>query len=182
MDDSETRLYEKYDSLIARYGDMIERFCMLRSMGNRSRCAELRADCYISLWRYLPSLREGASPRQEAAWVIWNCRSAFSHFRYRRQTHQFLPLSIDIADSVPAVDNTAEDLLDETLDALSSLLTPRERQAFGLIAKGYSAEDLAKELGIKHRSAVLLRHRIIEKLRNNFASRSDSKPPPSDDS
>ena len=156
------RLYDKFDSLIARHRRLIDSLCIRHAYGDENRSAELRQDCYISLWHYLPGLREGASPFHEKAWVVWHCRSVFSHLGYRRRSHLFLPLDENMADTIGEADNTH---LRETIEALAVLLTPYERQAFLLIADGYSAEDLAKKLGIKHRSAVLLRHRIIKKLR-----------------
>lgn len=165
MEDNERQLYDRFDSLIARHGGLIDRLCMRHAFGDVNRCAELRQDCYISLWHYLPGLRIGANAFHETAWVVWNCRSVFSHLRYRRRTHRFLPLDDNMADTLSEPDNSH---LHDTLDSLATLLTPHERQAFYLMAEGYSAEDLAIELGIKHRSAVLLRHRIIEKLRHHF--------------
>ena len=70
-----------------------------------------------------------------------------------------------MADTLCEPDNSH---LHDTLDSLATLLTPHERRAFYLMAEGCSAEDLAIELGIKHRSAGLRRHRIIEKLRHHF--------------
>ena len=164
MDNSDREQYDRYDCLIARHGALIERLCMRHAWGDTNRCAELRQECYISLWRYLPTLREGANAFQEKAWVAWHCRSVFSHLAYRRRTHQFLPLDDSMADTIAEPDDGH--LLD-TIDTLATLLTPHERRAFYLMADGYSAEDMARELGIKHRSAVLLRHRIIKKLRNS---------------
>ena len=100
MEDNERQLYDRFDSLIARHRDLIDRLCMRRALGNVSRCAELRQDCYISLWHYLPKLRENANPFHETAWVVWHCRSVFSHLRYRRRTHLFLPIDDNMADTI----------------------------------------------------------------------------------
>lgn len=164
MDNNNRELYDKYDCMIARNGALIEWLCMRHAWGDTSRCAELRQECYISLWKYLPTLREETNVFQERAWVVLHCRSVFSHLAYRRRTHQFLPLDDSMADTIAEPDNSH---LRDTIDTLAALLTPYERRAFYLMADGYSAEDMARELGIKHRSAVLLRHRIIKKLRNS---------------
>ena len=164
MEDNNQQQYDKFDSLIARYKGLIDYLCMRRASGDENRCAELRQDCYLSIWHYLPTLREGCSSFHEAAWVVWHCRSVFSHLRYRRRTHTFLPLDENMADTIAESDNSQ---LRDTIDSLATHLTPHEHRAFYLMADGYSAEDIAKELGIKHRSAVLLRHRIIEKLKKN---------------
>lgn len=167
MDDKNRQLYSKFDSLIASHRNLIDRLCMRHAFGDVERCAELRQDCYISLWRYLPTLRENASSFHERAWVAWHCRSVFSHLRYRRRTHRLLWIGENLTDTV--LENESSHLRD-TIDTLATTLTAHERQAFYLMADGYSAEDLAKELGIKHRSAVMLRHRIIAKLRQNSNS------------
>ena len=162
MENTNRQQYDKFDSLIARHRGLIDRLCMRHASGDENRCAELRQDCYLSLWHYLPTLRENSSSFHETAWVVWHCRSVFSHLRYRRRTHTFLPLDENLADTVAESDDSQ---IREKIDALAALLTPHEREAFYLMADGYSAEELAKALGIKHRSAVLLRHRIIEKLK-----------------
>lgn len=167
MENNNLVAYEEFDSLIARHKSLINGLCMRYASGDETCCAELRQDCYISLWHYLPTLREGSSLIHETAWVIWHCRSVFSHMRYRRRTHQLLPfenLDEEMADTMAEPE---DDGVHETLETLALHLTPEERDALFLMAEGYSAEELAQELGIKHRSAVQLRHRIIGKLRDN---------------
>ena len=72
MEDNERHLYDRFDSLITRHGGLIDRLCMRHAFGDVNRCAELRQDCYISLWHYLPGLRIGAahtvSSRSTTTW------------------------------------------------------------------------------------------------------------------
>lgn len=187
MEDNERQLYDRFDSLIARHRVLIDRLCMRRALGDVNRCAELRQDCYISLWHYLPKLRDNANPFHETAWVVWHCRSVFLHLRYRRRTHLFLPLDDNMADwyackhlrvnpvEVSTLSYPDDSHLRDTIDSLATLLTPHEQRAFYLMADDYSAEDMARELGIKHRSSVLLHHRIIEKLRQAIENNEDNK-------
>ena len=164
MGDSD-EIFERFDSIIARHGALIERLCRRYAAYDKELCDDYRQDCYCSLWHYFPTLREGATPIQERSWVIWHCRSVFSHRKYRHRKHQYIPLTREITDTVAeSDDNDARD----TIEALATMLTPHERDALLLIADGYCAEDLAKEFGIKHRSAVLLRHRIINKLKDKL--------------
>lgn len=164
MDDTTT--YAAFEELVRRHKKLIDEICMRRSWGSKNRFLELRQDCYVSLWHHFPSLRKKATAVQEAAWVAWQCRSVLSHLGRRRQREVlFLPVDEEMADTVAEPDDI---LLRETIDELAAQLPPREQRAFLLMADGYTAEELAKEMGIKHRSAVMLRHRIIEKLRQRY--------------
>lgn len=162
MEDKNHRIYERFDSLTARHAVFVKRLCMRHAEGNRNRCAELIQECYITIWRYLPNLREGASMFHERAWVAWQCRSTFSHLRYRRQALSFLPINENIADTVA---NFADDGLRDYIDSLAVGLTPYEQRAFAMMADGWSVDEMARELGLKHQSATVLRHRIIKKLK-----------------
>lgn len=157
--------HPQFHALILRHRDLIERLCMRRASGDYHRCAELRQDCYISIWRHLASLRHDASPLQETLWVVWQCRSVFSRLRFLRRTHLFLPLDDSLADTLAAPDESS---LRDYIDSLADILTPHERQALQLMAEGYNPDEMASELGIKPHSAVQLRYRIIAKLRSHF--------------
>lgn len=50
------------------------------------------------------------------------------------------------------------------VNALYSLLTPREKEIIVFLAKGYSAKQVGRALGISHRTAEIHRARIMEKL------------------
>ena len=162
MEEYDHQLYERFDRLVARHKTLIDRLCVRYALGDEGRSAELRQDCYIALWHYLPSLREGVSAFHEAAWVMWHCRSVFSHLRRQRSHYVILPINEELAESEA---DGHDGLLRDTIEVLANRLTPHERRAFFLMADGYTADELAHELGIKHRSAVTLRHRIVEKLR-----------------
>ena len=157
--------HPQFHALILRHRDLIERLCMRRASGDYHRCAELRQNCYISIWRHLASLRPDASPLQETLWVVWQCRSVFSRLRFLRRTHLFLPLDDFLADTLAAPD---ESTLRDYIDSLADILTPHERQALQLMAEGYNPDEMASKLGIKPHSAVQLRYRIIAKLRSHF--------------
>ena len=172
--------HQQFQALILRHRDLIERLCMRRASGDYHRCAELRQDCYISIWRHLASLRHDASPLQETLWVVWQCRSVFSRLRFLRRTHLFLPLDDSLADwyacehlrvnpiEVSTLAAPDESTLRDYIDSLADILTPHERQALQLMAEGYNPDEMANELGIKPHSAVQLRYRIIAKLRSHF--------------
>ena len=157
--------HEQFHALILRHRDLIERLCIRRASGDYHRCAELRQDCYISIWRHAASLRPDATPLQEALWVVWQCRSVFSRLQFLRRSLHFIPLDDALADTLAAPD---ESTLHDYIDSLADILNPYERQALQLMAEGYNPDDMARELGIKPHSAAQLRYRIKAKLRHNF--------------
>ena len=157
--------HDQFHALILRHRDLIERLCMRRAAGDYHRCAELRQNCYISIWRHAASLRPDATPLQETLWVVWQCRSVFSRLRFLRRSLLFVPLDDTLADSLAAPDESS---LRDYIDSLADILTPHERQALQLMADGYNPDDMARKLGIKPHSAIQLRYRIKVKLRNYF--------------
>ncbi len=52
----------------------------------------------------------------------------------------------------------------DKLEDLYSHLTPREKEILVLLAKGYSAKQIGRALGISHRTAEIHRARVMEKL------------------
>lgn len=157
--------HQQFHALILRHRDLIERLCMRRASGDYHRCAELRQDCYISIWRHAASLRPDATPLQETLWVYWQCRSVFSRLRFLRRSLHFIPLDDALANTIDEYD---ESTLRDYIDSLADILTPYERQALQLMAEGYNPDDMARELGIKPHSAIQLRYRIKAKLRNHY--------------
>lgn len=158
-----------YEQLIERHRAQIERLCMRRALGDYHLCAELRQECYIGIWRHLPSLRPGATPQQESKWVYWQCRSVFSRQRFLRRA-QLVSLDEelerrhgDIAAEPASAEPDPYGGLD--LEPYAELLSPHEFRALQLMAEGYAPDEMASILGIKPRSAIQLRYRITTKLR-----------------
>lgn len=52
----------------------------------------------------------------------------------------------------------------QEVEALYAHLTPREKEIIVLLARGYSAKQVGRALGISHRTAEIHRARIMEKL------------------
>lgn len=158
--------YEHFYGLIERHKALIERLCMRRSSGDSRYCAELRQECYITIWKHEKQISTDLSPLQETLWVYWLCRSAFSRLRFLHRTHLYLPPDENMADTLANPDDPS--MLRDYIESLSSVLNSHERCAVELIAEGYTPDEMARELGIKPHSAVQLRYRIISKLRNYY--------------
>ena len=165
------RKYEHFYHLIERHKALIEGLCIRRASDDSHRCAELIQECYIQIWRHETQISTDMSPAREALWVYWLCRSAFSRWLFLQRTHTWLPLHNNMSDA------GNDSPLPDSIDALVSVLTPHERGAFKLMAEGYTPQEMARELGITHRSAVQLRYRIVAKLRRHHRCDSRDDPP-----
>jgi FixJ family two-component response regulator len=63
-----------------------------------------------------------------------------------------------------SVQRSGEKARQQEVEALYSHLTPREKEIIVLLARGYSAKQVGRALGISHRTAEIHRARIMEKL------------------
>lgn len=167
MTTNERQRYEHFYSLVERHKSLIESMCMRRSSGDSRFCSELRQECYITILKHEKRIDTDILPLQETLWVYWLCRSAFSRLRFLDRTHLYIPLDEIMADTIAAPD---ESNLGEYIESVTSVLNPHERRAVELMAEGYTPDEMAHVLGIKPRSAVQLRYRIIAKLRQHYRS------------
>jgi len=172
MTTTDRQKYGHFYGLIERHKALVESMCMRRASGDSRYCAELRQECYIAIWKHEQQISPDIAPLQETLWVYWLCRSAFSRLRYLQRAHLYVPLDENMADTLADTDDLAP--LRDRIEALAVLLTPHERRALELMAEGYTPDEMARELGIKPRSAIQLRHRIIAKLRKHFKTESNS--------
>lgn len=62
------------------------------------------------------------------------------------------------------VQRSGEKARQREVEALYAHLTPREKEIIVLLARGYSAKQVGRALGISHRTAEIHRARIMEKL------------------
>lgn len=157
---------DTFYGLITRHKALIERLCMRRTSGDDRLCTELINECYVFIWKHQKQISAGITPLQESLWVYWLCRSAFSRLNFLHKAHLWEPLDESMAENIADVD--CNDALRERIESMASVLTPGEREALKLMAEGYTPEEMALKLGIKHQSAIQLRYRIINKLRRHF--------------
>lgn len=152
--------YNQFELLVERHRGLIRKLCWWHSSGNESLCDDLVQDCYLAMWEHLDSLRPGAAKLQVTAWVVWQCRSVFSHGDRKVD----LP-SVDetLFDHLPASD---PDETREILDDLAQALTFDERHLFDLMRQGLTDLEIADHLGLKPRTIREHQRQIIEKLRN----------------
>ena len=164
--------YQRFDNLVERHRWLIRRLCWRHSSGSVELCDELVHECYVSIWSHLASLREGSHTLQQTAWVIWQCRSVFSH-RYRTGNSILVGNASERFNEWPAdivqPDETDPDTSDTRglLEELATGLKPRERHLLSLIMDGYSLNEIAEMMAMKTEAVKKMKQRMITKMANN---------------
>ena len=151
---------KEYDQLIERHKKLINFLCLRASYGQKVHYSDLVQECYIELLKCLSERTADLSATPENIWVYWKCRSAIT--RYRRSVQQLPQMMHDVNEADSMVSDGAVTQL--TVDDLAACLDGVERHCFLLMADGADDEELERELGIKHRSLIQLRHNIKKKL------------------
>lgn len=165
MANDEGHKYKTFDDLIIRYRDLIRRLCWRNSSGSEVLCDELVQDCYLSIWFHIASLRPGAHTLQQMAWVMWQCRSVFSHHR-RDRGPEWLPINEHLEETLPEQD---EHKLRETIEDLAVSLSDKERSTLCLMLEGFQQREIAVKMGVKPDSVNKTRQRIIQKMQQVYS-------------
>ena len=156
-------IYREFDQLVGRHRKLIEFLCLRASHGQEIYYADLTQECYIALLNHLSERPPSTSEAHERAWVYWRCRSAITRY-HRSIKNLHLHLDQTLADTLEA----PSEVTSLTLDDLAACLNDTERRCFLLMAAGLDEEELARELRIKRRSVVQLRHNIKKKLQKHW--------------
>lgn len=168
--------YNNFELLVGRHRGLIRRLCWWRSSGDESLCNDLVQDCYLAMWEHYGTLRPDIVKLQEAAWVVWQCRSVFSH-RDRKHGNEGAHthpdrMMVDIADD----DVRDSGDVAETLDELATLLTPEEQLLFSLMRQDLTDGEIAERLHLKPRTVREKQRQIIEKLRQHSRNYTITQP------
>lgn len=158
MTDDRTK-YNNFELLVGRHRGLIRKLCWWRLSGNESLCDDLVQECYLAMWQHFDSLRPDVAKLQEAAWVVWQCRSVFSHSD-RETTLPSAEERLFDHLSAPDVNETRE-----ILDDLAQALTPDEQRLFALMRQDLTDLEIAERLHLKPRTVREHQRMIIEKLR-----------------
>lgn len=167
----QTQRQAKYIQIICRHERLIERLCIRHSHGDAFLCAEFKQSCHIAIWTHLPSLRPDTDGKNETLWVIWQCRSVFSHEASSKKRIVFETLN----ETMDSPESNEQESMLETLDEMAQLLPSNMQSPFLLMAAGLSVPEIAQQLGIKNKSVLQLRYRIISLLRKHFAKNGGRK-------
>ena len=155
--------YDRLDKLVSRHRGLIRKLCWRKAAGDEAVCDDLVQECYLVLWLRLPSMRPNVSALEEAAWVVWQCRSVFSHLR-QRGVIDTVNLDTQVADRLPAsISDSHGDLVDE----FATCLNFRERHALDLMLKDFTDLEIAERLGMRVDSFQRMRLRMIDKMKHH---------------
>ena len=121
-------------------------------------------ECYLAIWLHFDSLRPDIAKLQEAAWVVWQCRSVFSHGERKNGLDPLSNLS-DWSDWFDLSDLSDTTKIHEILDDLAQTLTPDEQRLFALMRQDLTDLEIAERLHLKPRTVREKQRQIIEKLR-----------------
>ena len=165
MADDRTK-YDNFELLVGRHRGLIRKLCWWHSSGDESRCDDLVQECYLAIWQHFDSLRPDVVKLQEAAWVVWQCRSVFSHSDRKNGFYRLSdPYDLsDFSDRFDLSDNTDTR---EILDDLAQALTPDEQRLFAMMRQDLTDLEMAERLRLKPRTIREHQRAIIEKLRQH---------------
>ena len=158
---AETSRYEDFDRMLARNRQLIDRTCWYFADSDTFLYQELVQQVRIALWTRRHSLREGSNRRMEKAWVLWQCRSVFSHHK-RHKRIDTVPLDEELFLSEERED--ARELVEE----LAVELSPEERQLLDLLLEGYKINEIALMLNSSSSSIHRNIYGMVEKMRQTY--------------
>lgn len=164
MNSHEEPTYEQFDTLVEHYGMLIRKLCWLHSSGSAAVCDELVHECYASIWSHLASLRPQSHQLQQSAWVVWQCRSVFSH-RHRGKSPDREPLNDQMRDPSEFTDMTDQR---ELIDELAVTLSPKERTLLDLTLEGYSRKEIGEKMDMEIEAVKKMKQRLIAKMAQNI--------------
>lgn len=160
----EERIKKEFEQLMVRHGKIVEFLCRRASYGREVICQELVQECYVALLRHLMERRVEGMEKGERAWVSMQCRSAIDSYRRKRKRADI----VSVHDGMEELLTATHEVTGLTVDELAASLEGAERRCFLLMAEGLSDEELERELGLKHRSVIQMRHNIRKKLEQNI--------------
>lgn len=135
---------DRYLALIESHKNTIFWLCFRYARFRRDRTLDYQQDVLERLWRTLDTLPPDSSHASEQAWVRMQARSALG--ARLRDIPPSQPLPLDAVKELP-VDNRQQEYR-ELLDELMVHLPAADHYLLLQQCRGYSADELARELGI----------------------------------
>lgn len=157
--------HDSYTELLRRHRRRVWRMCWLYAGGDFERCRDLVQEVSLALWEHYGKLRPDAHPMEERAWVTWQTRTVLNHL-HRGLSHHYEPLTPAVTERLE-VEPEHANARAVTEDLLASL-PEDDREVVRLRLEGYSAAEIAAELGLKRDAVYQRLHRIVDKLRDKY--------------
>jgi len=152
--------HEPFTVFLRSHSNLIWSMCRDASHGNWEQCRDLFQDVSLRLWQHFDELRPDAQPHERKAWVEWQTRHVLEHAG-RRQRPEPLSELPEQADGDALVDVEIRTLINDLLVQLQ----PDERQLVQMRLEGYSANEIAKEMGLSRDAVYQRMHRALAKAR-----------------
>lgn len=159
MEQHSRQRYEDYKSFMRRHQQTVWRVCYDFARGDIPRCEDMVQEVWIMLWLKFDTMT-GRSEWQQRVWVRRVTRSVLVDL-YRREHPPLEPITAEMEETVAAESSDVA----ERIDDLFSVLTPDEQRLMRMRLDGYSAEEIAAELGIATNAVYQRVNRIMNKLR-----------------
>lgn len=152
--------HEPFTVFLRSHSNLIWSMCRDASHGNWEQCRDLFQDVSLRLWQHFDELRPDAQPHERKAWVEWQTRHVLEHAG-RRQRPEPLSELPEQVDGDALVDVEIRTLINDLLVQLQ----PDERQLVQMRLEGYSANEIAKEMGLSRDAVYQRMHRALAKAR-----------------
>ncbi len=152
--------HEPFTVFLRSHSNLIWSMCRDASHGNWEQCRDLFQDVSLRLWQHFDELRPDAQPHERKAWVEWQTRHVLEHAG-RRQRPEPLSELPEQVDGDALVDVEIRTLINDLLVQMQ----PDERQLVQMRLEGYSANEIAKEMGLSRDAVYQRMHRALAKAR-----------------
>ena len=153
--------YNEYERFMVSHRQTVWQICFRFAKGDQDRCRDLVQEVYLTLWLKFDQLRDDASERGRMAWLRRVARNVLIDLHRKEKDAVFY----DISNLPDIPENPHQDVLSETIEEMTELLSDSERQLVQMRLDGYNASEIASALNIKSDAVYQRFCRIIKKLK-----------------
>ena len=161
MSDFSPQRYNEYERFMVSHRQTVWQICFRFAKGDQDRCRDLVQEVYLTLWLKFDQLRDDASERERKAWLKRVARNVLIDLHRKEKDAVFY----DISNLPDIPESTHQDVLSETIEEMTELLSDSERQLVQMRLDGYDASEIASALNIKSDAVYQRFCRIIKKLK-----------------
>lgn len=157
MSDFSPQRYNEYERFMMSHRQTVWQICFRFAKGDRDRCREV----YLTLWLKFDQLRDDVGEWIQKAWLKRVARSVLIDLHRKEKDAVFY----DISNLPDIPESPHQDVLSETIEEMTELLSDSERQLVQMRLDGYNASEIASALNIKSDAVYQRFCRIIKKLK-----------------